>query len=693
MTFLQPWILLALPMIALPVIIHLVNQRRFQSVDWAAMRFLLAAKALARGYSRLRQWLILLVRALAVAAAVLAISRPLSRGWLASMGGEQAAAIVLLDRSPSMSQGVVAGGESKLATARRQVARALDTLGTRRVILIDSVSCRPLDLAAPRALLEVPEGEPAAAPADLPRMLQAACELIRTDPAVGGTLWICSDQRADDWKVGDGAWPAIREAILALPRAVRVNLLAFTDPAADNLAVRVTRAGYEPRGEGWELLLDIALRRQADTGPQRVPVAIDLGGARSTVDVELTGTEAVLARHAIPIDPATLASTAGADGDPALVTAWGRVSIPADANPADNEAYFTFGKAPKRRTVIVAEDPSTRRTLELIAGIPPDKLLSAAVDVVTPEGAAAIALDDVSLVLWQAPLPFGDVATRLDAFLDRGGQAIFLPPEVPTEDSYAGIAWGAWRDFSPPLRPASWRADEGLLAATLAGTSLPVGDVEVRRVCGLVGEGTSLATLPEDLPLLLRVSRDRGGVSFLATTPSPRDSDLADNGVVLYALAQRAIDDGLAAVSPARLADAGALFPGGLSPGGTDLSSPATPNDWRQIAGPPSPSSEAGFHAGVLESRGRLVAVNRPAREDAAPVLPDDEIANLFQGLFFNRFEQQAGGLGNLVEEVWRPFLVALVLALAAEGLLSLPFKVSNQMPFAAAGAGRGVVT
>ena len=81
MTFLQPWILLALPMIALPVIIHLVNQRRFQSVDWAAMRFLLAAKALARGYSRLRQWLILLVRALAVAAAVLAISRPRSRGW------------------------------------------------------------------------------------------------------------------------------------------------------------------------------------------------------------------------------------------------------------------------------------------------------------------------------------------------------------------------------------------------------------------------------------------------------------------------------------------------------------------------------------------------------------------------------------------------------------------------------------
>ena len=143
MTFLQPWLLLALPIVALPVIIHLVNQWRFQSVEWAAMRFLLAAKALSRGYSRLRQWLILALRMLAVAAAVFAVSRPLSRGWLASLGGDSAAAIVLLDRSPSMAQATVAGGESKLATARRQVVAALETLGTKRVILIDSVTGAP----------------------------------------------------------------------------------------------------------------------------------------------------------------------------------------------------------------------------------------------------------------------------------------------------------------------------------------------------------------------------------------------------------------------------------------------------------------------------------------------------------------------------------------------------------------------
>jgi hypothetical protein len=86
-----------------------------------------------------------------------------------------------------------------------------------------------------------------------------------------------------------------------------------------------------------------------------------------------------------------------------------------------------------------------------------------------------------------------------------------------------------------------------------------------------------------------------------------------------------------------------------------------------------SPSTETGFHAGVLASRGRLVAINRPPREDVSPVLADEQIDALFQGLSWSRFEQQAGGLGNLVEEVWRPCLVALLLALVAEGLLSLP--------------------
>ena len=55
MSFLQPAVLLGLPIILLPIIIHLINQRRFQTVDWGAMRFLLAANRMSKGYARIRQ--------------------------------------------------------------------------------------------------------------------------------------------------------------------------------------------------------------------------------------------------------------------------------------------------------------------------------------------------------------------------------------------------------------------------------------------------------------------------------------------------------------------------------------------------------------------------------------------------------------------------------------------------------------
>ena len=68
MSFLQPTLLLlALPVIALPIIIHLINQRRYQTIRWAAMMFLLAANRMSRGYARIRQYLILTARMLAIA--------------------------------------------------------------------------------------------------------------------------------------------------------------------------------------------------------------------------------------------------------------------------------------------------------------------------------------------------------------------------------------------------------------------------------------------------------------------------------------------------------------------------------------------------------------------------------------------------------------------------------------------------
>jgi hypothetical protein len=127
MSFLQPGLLLALPMIALPVIIHLINRQRHRTVSWAAMMFLLDAKKMTRGMAKLRQWIILLMRMLAVAGLIFALSRPLAGLWFGSVaGGVTDTTIILLDRSASMEQQNLQTGLSKRATALSKLSEMLE---------------------------------------------------------------------------------------------------------------------------------------------------------------------------------------------------------------------------------------------------------------------------------------------------------------------------------------------------------------------------------------------------------------------------------------------------------------------------------------------------------------------------------------------------------------------------------------
>ena len=231
---------------------------------------------------------------------------------------------------------------------------------------------------------------------------------------------------------------------------------------------------------------------------------------------------------------------------------------------------------------------------------------------------------------------------------------------------FAGLEWGAWTGHAPPARPQSWRNDQGLLANTLSGGALPLGDLEIRRSCALSGDGVPLATLADGVPLVVRAA-GQDNAYFCATTPAPRDSSLAAEGGVLYALVQRAVDRGLEPLGRARQIDAGsAALP------------LAAAGPWSRLAGPADAASGAfGLHAGVFSAGGKLVAVNRPAAEDAGRIVADDRIDATFRGLSFTRIAPGgAGAADSLVQEIWRAFLIAMLVALVGEGLLSLPRRV-----------------
>ncbi|HEX5444999.1 MAG TPA: BatA domain-containing protein, partial [Pirellulales bacterium] len=509
MSFIHPLLLAGLAVAALPIIIHLINQWRYQTIRWGAMMFLLAANRMSRGFARLRQWLILLMRVLAIACLVFVIARPLAGGWLALTAGGADTTIVLLDRSPSMAEQDSGSGQTKLAAGRRQLADALGHLRSSRWILIESTSNQPRELESPAALAQLAETGPASASADLPAMLSAARDYMTANQTGRTEIWICSDLRANDWNADDARWETLRSAFAGLAQSVRINLLALAQTAPANLSIATTRVRRRETDDGAELLVSLRVEREGSTErPVSVPIQFDIEGIKSVVNAEFAGSEFELRDHRIPLGEIQ------SGPESRLSQGWGRVSLPADANLADNDSYFVFSEADEQRSVIIADEPAVAEALRLAASVPVDPAERSAAAIIDLGQLATIEWDKTALVLWQAPLPEGQTARQLEAFVDRGGQVIFFPPRQTGEMEIFGARWSEWHEISDAGASAvdGWRGDEDLLANTQSGQALPVGELKVRNVCSMSGEVTPLATLVAGQPLLARAVTPRGGV-------------------------------------------------------------------------------------------------------------------------------------------------------------------------------------
>ncbi len=76
MQFVYPQMLWALGLLAIPVIIHLFNYRRYKKIVFSSLRFLTNTSAVNKKQQQLKKWLILLTRLLAFTALVLAFAQP-----------------------------------------------------------------------------------------------------------------------------------------------------------------------------------------------------------------------------------------------------------------------------------------------------------------------------------------------------------------------------------------------------------------------------------------------------------------------------------------------------------------------------------------------------------------------------------------------------------------------------------------
>ncbi len=655
MTFLNPAWLLALPLVLLPIVIHLLNQRRHRTVNWGAMQFLLSARRMSRGMARLKQMLIMASRMLVVAGLIVAICRPLSSGWIGSLtGGRPETVIVLLDRSASMQQQQLETGETKLSSGVKKIVEAVQTLGgAKQTVLIESCANKPLALAEATALLDLPDTAATESQANLSAMLQTALNYIADNQTGRTDVWICSDSARNDWNPDSSRWHSLASGFSQLA-GVRFHVLNFAEPTPENLSVVVDRVERVSTRENSELVIDLTVKRISNkTSPVNVPVTFSINGLRSVLNMSIEGDSASLVGHRIPIDAE-------------LQTGWGAVELPSDASASDNVWYFAFAESPTRQTVVVSEEPAAMRAIELAAATTIQNGIAFQATQIRPDRAGEIDWQQTALVVWQAPLPTDTVARQLTSFAESGRTVIFLPPANPDGTVFGEMSWGQWqRSDGPGLPVGFWNSDEDLLARTRDGQALPVNDLLVYRYCQLNGEIRTLAKLENGAPLLARKASNAGAIYFLTTLPMATHSSLDREGITLFAMLHRAIATGAESLGAARQFDAGSLP--ALSVSSLPPLAPGSAITRMAQSRP--------YRAGIFGDENQLIALNRPRAEDESSPMTRTEIDSLFEGLDYHVIDDTLGNRQSLASEIWKIFLIVMGLALIAEAILCLPEK------------------
>ncbi|MEX0677498.1 MAG: BatA domain-containing protein [Pirellulales bacterium] len=281
-----------LPLVGLPVLIHLINLMRHRRVKWAAMEFLLQSQKRHRKSVLLKQLLLLLLRMLAVAAVVLMVAQPLLRNkWGAIFGGSKTHHIVIVDDSFSMSDhwaDTSAFDQAKQVVARLAVgAERQDT--PQIFTLLRFSRCRQLARGTPPDLLEEPldadfmpnlektlgrmhPSQTAAGPA-------AALEAVDRLPPKGDDedrlLYIVSDFRAGEWQEP----VALRKALARLGEGgAQIHLISCVEGAHENLAIAALRPAAGTRAAGVPLLVEVTLRNFGPSDARGVSVSLEEDG-------------------------------------------------------------------------------------------------------------------------------------------------------------------------------------------------------------------------------------------------------------------------------------------------------------------------------------------------------------------------------------------------------------------------------
>jgi uncharacterized membrane protein len=231
----------------IPVLIHLLNRRRFRRIPWAAMSFLLAANRRSAKRVRLEQLLLMLARIGVVVLLGLAVARPyVPASAILPGSSSRVHRIVLVDNSLSMNAHG-ADGRTRFAAAQQCATRLVDSFPPADAVSLVSLAAPAEAVIAHAAYDRRFVRESLAAilstqrATDTVGALSAARDILKASDAAAGNraVYLISDFPKDVWESDTPQNPT------AAVRATRQLADALLDPSMDLNLIRVDAGSGE----------------------------------------------------------------------------------------------------------------------------------------------------------------------------------------------------------------------------------------------------------------------------------------------------------------------------------------------------------------------------------------------------------------------------------------------------------------
>jgi len=343
MNFLNPFFLFGLLAVALPVIIHLINLRRPQKVSFSTLSFFNELRKSTIRRIRIKQYLLMALRALAVLFLALALARPFLPPTLTGSvsSGEPKSVAILIDNSASMnrigSSGPLIDQAKNVATRIIANAKSSDRFLIRTTNAGDGASSAFVNESRARELIQkvtaLNTGH------YTKERFKSAYEQLQDSPQSQAVIYVISDGQASqlqdlkDMNLQDQG---------AQGKPVSLQLISLEEAKQQNIAVSSVSLKSQMLSQGAPVTLAVEVENVGETAVANQFVSLEVEG-------ELSG------QYETALEPGetqefTFQVVPESTGD-----LNGRIIVEGDEVDYDNTRYFVI-RIPEKRSILLVSN-------------------------------------------------------------------------------------------------------------------------------------------------------------------------------------------------------------------------------------------------------------------------------------------------------------------------------------------------